>query len=734
MEVNEDFGAQREGCFCCGKRLGPRQLARHLRDYLADFDAELSAAADLGDGRDGDNHRALNNADPAPHDDGSGGGDVAMEDGAGNAQDFAQEDGEVLNDMNLGLENGPPLPPPPPPPSPVRPPDPEPIRVHEPRRNPPVTIEDWPEPGSDHESEGDFDNEPVYGPDQDPPYVEQPAQPVEGQLNPHVELDLTDEQVRMALEVQLGDLADEEWMDMYNRVLSKKDENTLRLLATRIRTHFSRQTYNELRLGICEGLAIPSEFIALRRLRILAGLEVQSYDCCLNSCCCFLGKYENCDACPFCKEPRYNAAGNARRSFRYTPLIPQLRALFRDPEMVDKLGYRATADAQRDPHLIQDVFDGENYLELRNQKLDPGGEYQFFDNPEDLALFLSTDGFTLFKRRRRGLSTAWPIILINGNLHGRYRTRLENVICVGVIPGPRQCKDINSFLVPLLEELLLLERGVDAIKVPPVNVVGGQAVRFVLRAFLIMIFGDIPAVSKLLAMKGHNAKMPCRACYLQGILCRLPRNSVYYIPLTRPGDRMGLPPELLLMRTQELFRFHYDVLDAQSAHPTRRAKLAQEYGINGRPIFERLKSFDLSTCAPYDIMHLIFENLVPNMILHWTGKFKHLDQGTGNYQLDEEVWKTIGKLSHEAAATIPSAFVGTLPDIAQDRNLYKAEAYSFWIQYIGPIVLKGRLPERYYRHYLLMREIIIYTVQIDIRKVDIDRLERMIHRWVNQYE
>lgn len=57
----------------------------------------------------------------------------------------------------------------------------------------------------------------------------------------------------------------------------------------------------------------------------------------------------------------------------------------------------------------------------------------------------------------------------------------------------------------------------------------------------------------------------------------------------------------------------------------------------------------------------------------------------------------VGRLTVQAGRTIPSAFVGTLPDIAQDGNLYKAEASAFWIQYIAPIVLKDRLPDRYYK-------------------------------------
>ncbi|KAG9074683.1 hypothetical protein FS749_013732 [Ceratobasidium sp. UAMH 11750] len=133
-------------------------------------------------------------------------------------------------------------------------------------------------------------------------------------------------------------------------------------------------------------------------------------------------------------------------------------------------------------------------------------------------------------------------------------------------------------------------------------------------------------------------------------------------------------------------------------------------------------------------MHLFFENLVPNMIAHWTGRFKALDEGTGSYQLTPAVWAEVGRLTAQAARTIPSGFVGTIPDIARDQNLYKAEAYSFWWQYIGPIVLKGRLDQPYYDHYILGREIVIRCVQLEITKAQVDELEEMIVQWVSQYE
>jgi hypothetical protein len=368
--------------------------------------------------------------------------------------------------------------------------------------------------------------------------------------------------------------------------------------------------------------------------------------------------------------------------------------MFQNRKMAERLRYRAQVEPKKgsQPSVIQDVFDGENYRSLHETQVSPDSPYCYFDNPEDIALGLSTDGFTLFKRRRRGYSTAWPLILVNYNLHPKYRTRTENVLCIGCIPGPRQCKDISLFLIPLLDELLELERGVAAVGYSP----DGEAERFTFHAFIMIIFGDIPAISKLLFMKGHNAFSPCRCCYIEGFLCNLGKVSIYYIPHLHPYKVAQWECSNLPMRTQASFLAHAAELDAARTQKDRKA-VARHYGMNGLSVFSYLSSIDLASSFPYDIMHLFFENIVPNLILFWTGQFKGLDQGSGDYQLSEDIWACIGRETAQSVSTIPAAFVGTLPDIAQDRNLYKAEAYSFWVQFIAPIVLKGRLPNKYYK-------------------------------------
>jgi hypothetical protein len=92
----------------------------------------------------------------------------------------------------------------------------EPAPAHEMRRNPPVLINDWPEPGSEHNSEPeDPIEEPADGPDQDPPY-----EPGEADGNPVNEHAIPDAELRANMARELGDLAEAEWEELRKSFIS----------------------------------------------------------------------------------------------------------------------------------------------------------------------------------------------------------------------------------------------------------------------------------------------------------------------------------------------------------------------------------------------------------------------------------------------------------------------------------------------------------------------------------
>jgi hypothetical protein len=64
-------------------------------------------------------------------------------------------------------------------------------------------------------------------------------------------------------------------------------------------------------------------------------------------------------------------------------------------------------------------------------------------------------------------------------------------------------------------------------------------------------------------------------------------------------------------------------------------------------------------------MHII-ENVVPSLIKLWTGRYKGLDLGIGDYHIHDSVWKAIGEACAASGATIPSSFGCRVPNIATE--------------------------------------------------------------------
>ncbi|KAG2017882.1 hypothetical protein CC2G_007348 [Coprinopsis cinerea AmutBmut pab1-1] len=135
-------------------------------------------------------------------------------------------------------------------------------------------------------------------------------------------------------------------------------------------------------------------------------------------------------------------------------------------------------------------------------------------------------------------------------------------------------------------------------------------------------------------------------------------------------------------------------------------------------------------------MHLVWENLIPNLVLLWTGKFKGLDEGQGGYELGPTVWEAIGAATVKAGDTIPSAYGPRVPNLSTDSSAYvSAEMWSFWTLYIAPVVLRRRFrQQRYYDHFVRLVRLLHLCLQFDITEKEIDTIEEGFNDWVSDYE
>jgi len=85
---------------------------------------------------------------------------------------------------------------------------------------------------------------------------------------------------------------------------------------------------------------------------------------------------------------------------------------------------------------------------------------------------------------------------------------------------------------------------------------------FLLRSHIIMWTGDIPAITKIMCLSGHNSYAACRFCYLRGVYCSN-RKHIYY-PCSMPThyENPSFDPSNLNLRTKE--SYESDILLVES--------------------------------------------------------------------------------------------------------------------------------------------------------------------------
>lgn len=510
----------------------------------------------------------------------------------------------------------------------------------------------------------------------------------------------------------------------------------LRTFSLKVEECLSEETWSKM-IHTFHHHNIPSLKLTKARVEFLAAYRPVAYDCCINSCICYVGPHEMKTHCPYCKEACKNSNGRARKTFTYSPIIPRLKAYFKNQEMINLMKYRGNFVS--DPDVVKDILDGENYIRLKQEYVTLGGVKQghkFFSDDRDIALGLSLDGFCPFKRRNQ---TCWPLILFNYNLPPDLRFLLRYILCVGVIPGPQKPKDADSFAYPLIVELLEFLRGIATFDTERNEL-------FALHAYLVAVFGDIPAISMIMRMKGHNAIFPCRMCMIKGVRMPDTRNTTHYVPLNRANHPTVLETgdniEISLYNSADLpLRTHEQFLEQArnvqlaptGAEEQRRAKAC---GIKGIPVLSHLPSLSFPSSFPFDFMHLIWENLLPNLILLWTGKFKGLNEGCESYHLGPGVWEAIGEATKASGSTIPAAYATARPqNVAQDASACTADSWSFWALYLGPVLLKGRFSkEVYYKHFVKLIKLLRLCLQFELSKDELSEIREGFQDWVNTFE
>jgi hypothetical protein len=134
-------------------------------------------------------------------------------------------------------------------------------------------------------------------------------------------------------------------------------------------------------------------------------------------------------------------------------------------------------------------------------------------------------------------------------------------------------------------------------------------------------------------------------------------------------------------------------------------------------------------------MHLIFENLIPNLVGHYTGTFKDLDCDTEHYVLLQEEWLDICAAGEASGDTIPTAFGARVPNLETDRSSMTAEKWALWAMWLAPLLLRDRFPDqKYYDHFMKLIHLINKCISWVLKRSELEEIRVGFQQWVEEYE
>ena len=192
-----------------------------------------------------------------------------------------------------------------------------------------------------------------------------------------------------------------------------------------------------------------------------------------------------------------------KRMYCYRPLVSSLMTLLSKPGFTEKC--EEWRKRNMEEGKMGDVYEGKIWREF----LDSDGK-QYFSSFGNLAVMLNVDWFQVYKHTNYSCGVIYLVLM---NLPREERFKAENVIIVGIIPGPNEPKgNINSFLQLLVNELIDLWDGVilENSKIP-----GGM---IKIRVALLAICCDIPAARKCGGFAGHSALKGKQTSHIGGYM------------------------------------------------------------------------------------------------------------------------------------------------------------------------------------------------------------------------
>ena len=237
-----------------------------------------------------------------------------------------------------------------------------------------------------------------------------------------------------------------------------------------------------------------------------------------------------------------------------------------------------------------DIYDGAIWNEFTVVNGRP-----FLDVPYNLGLILNVDWFQPYEHTQYSIGVIYLAIL---NLPRSERYKLENVIIVGCIPGPKEPSNINPYLKPLVDELLVLWEGI-TIDSPSCDL------PICIRGALLAVSCDVPATRKVCGFSGPSATMGCSKC-LKSFTC---------LSFGEKLDYSGFDRDAWIPRSMEQHLLAIHELESART-PTEVQQVIKKNGVRYSELL-RLPYFDIIRQHVTDAMHNMYLGTAKHVVSIW---------------------------------------------------------------------------------------------------------------------
>ena len=267
-----------------------------------------------------------------------------------------------------------------------------------------------------------------------------------------------------------------------------------------------------------------------------------------------------------------------------------------------------------------------------------------------ITLTIGVDGLPI---SRSSNMQFWPILGILDNSTNR------RPFLISLYLGNSKPISVSEFLEPFVDEMLKLEQeGL---------IINGQKYIVTIRC----IVADAPARSYVKACKGHNAYYSCERCQIKG----------------RWNRRVTFPSvKLKEKRTDETFK-----------------SMIHSNHHNGESPLSSLKIGMVSQIV-LDYMHLICLGVMRKMLIVWA-------KDTGPHRLSRVQIALVSETLLSYREHFPREF-SRKPRSLKELDHWKATEFRSFLLYTGPSSLKGVLPKKKFRHFMLLHTA-IYILELD---------------------